>query len=69
MNSRRIAFVRNVVNVTYTLTSVDRETGVAEQHMEIHSVRCSFLSEIERIAAYSGFEIVEAGEWLIGKPA
>ena len=37
MNSRRIAFVRNVVNVTYTLTSVDRETGVAEQHMEIHS--------------------------------
>jgi hypothetical protein len=57
---------RNVVDVRYTLTSVDRETGFAKQHTEIHSVRYLFLPEIELIASYSGFEIVEAGEWLIG---
>jgi SAM-dependent methyltransferase len=57
---------RNVVDVRYTLTSVDRETGLAKQHMEMHSVRYLFLPEIELLASYSGFEIVEAGEWLIG---
>jgi SAM-dependent methyltransferase len=60
-------FNRNVVDVKYTLISVDRETGYAEQHSEIHSVRYLFLPEIELLAAYSGFEIVEAGEWLTGK--
>jgi|SRR5262249_20587044 SAM-dependent methyltransferase len=59
---------RNVVDVKYTLISIDRETGDAEQHSEIHSVRYLFLPEIELIAGYSGFEIVEAGEWLTGKP-
>jgi SAM-dependent methyltransferase len=58
---------RNVVDVRYTLTSVNRETGLAKQHMEIHSVRYLFLPEIELLASYSGFEIVEAGEWLNGK--
>jgi SAM-dependent methyltransferase len=58
---------RNVVDVRYTLISVDRETGLAEQHVETHSVRYLFLPEIELFAADSGFEIVEAGEWLTGK--
>jgi SAM-dependent methyltransferase len=57
---------RNVVDVRYTFISVDRETGFAEQHVETHSVRYLFLPEIELLAAYSGFEIVEAGEWLTG---
>jgi SAM-dependent methyltransferase len=58
---------RNVVDVKYTLISIDRETGLAEQHVETHSVRYLFLPEIQLLAAYSGFEIVEAGEWLTGK--
>jgi SAM-dependent methyltransferase len=58
---------RNVVDVSYTFISIDRETGVAEQQREIHSVRYLFLPEIEVLAASSGFEIVEAGEWLTGK--
>jgi SAM-dependent methyltransferase len=58
---------RNVVDVSYTLISIDRETGIAEQQSEIHSVRYLFLPEIEVLAASSGFEIVEAGEWLTGK--
>jgi hypothetical protein len=36
--------------------------------MEGHSVRYLFVSELELIAAYSSFEIVETGEWLKGKP-
>ena len=58
---------RNVVNVRYTLVSVSRETGTSEQHTEVHSVRYLFLPELELIAACSGFEIVESGEWLTGK--
>jgi SAM-dependent methyltransferase len=58
---------RNVVDVSYTLISIDRETGIAELQREIHSVRYLFLPEIEVLAAASGFEIVEAGEWLTGK--
>jgi SAM-dependent methyltransferase len=58
---------RNVVDVRYTLISIDQETGIAEQQREIHSVRYLFLPEIELIAASNGFEIVEAGEWLTGK--
>jgi SAM-dependent methyltransferase len=60
-------FNRNVVDVKYTLISVDQETGCAEQHSEIHSIRYLFLPEIELIAGYNGFEIVEAGEWLTGE--
>jgi len=58
---------RNVVDVRYTLVSIDQKTGIAEQHMEIHPVRYLFLPEIDLIAASSGFEIVETGEWLTGK--
>jgi SAM-dependent methyltransferase len=58
---------RAVVDVRYTLISVDRETGLAEQQVETHSVRYLFLPEIELLAAHSGFEIVEVGEWLTGK--
>jgi SAM-dependent methyltransferase len=57
---------RNVVDVKYTLICVHQETGCAEQHSEIHSVRYLFLPEIELLAGYNGFEIVEAGEWLTG---
>jgi hypothetical protein len=57
-----------VVNVKYTLIPINRETRISEQHMEGHSVRYLFVPELELIAAYSGFEIVETGEWLKGKP-
>jgi SAM-dependent methyltransferase len=58
---------RNVVDVRYTLTSIDRKTGRAKQDVEIHSVRYLFLPEIELLASHSCFEVVEAGEWLTGK--
>ena len=48
--------------------AVDKRTGGAEQHEETHSMRYLFLPEIELIAAQSGFEVIETGEWLTGKP-
>jgi SAM-dependent methyltransferase len=57
----------NVVDVNYTLISINRETGISEAHNEKHSIRYLFLPEIELIAAYTGFEIVESGEWRTGK--
>lgn len=58
---------QNVVDVKYTLISLDQATGLAQQQTEIHSMRYLFLPEIEMLASHSGFEIVEAGEWLTGK--
>jgi SAM-dependent methyltransferase len=57
----------NVVDVTYTLISVDQRTGRAEQSTELHSMRYLFLPEIELLAMQNGFEVVEAGEWLTGR--
>jgi SAM-dependent methyltransferase len=48
---------RNVVDVRYTLISVDRETGLTEQHVETHSVRYLFLPEIELLAANAALKL------------
>jgi SAM-dependent methyltransferase len=57
---------RNVVDVNYTLIVADRARGQTEEIKELHSVRYLFLPEIELLAANSGFEIAESGEWLTG---
>ena len=59
---------RNVVDVKYTLTSVDRKSGSAQQNVEVHSVRYLFLPEISAVAAKNGFALVESGQWLTEKP-
>jgi hypothetical protein len=56
----------NIVDIKFTVIAVDRRTGRTEQHAETHSMRYLFLPEIELIAAQSGFEVVETGEWLTG---
>jgi SAM-dependent methyltransferase len=58
---------RNVVDVKYTVISIDQRSGTVEQHTETHTVRYLFLPEIELLAAAAGFDIVEVGEWLTGK--
>ena len=59
---------RNVVDVKFTVIAIDQRTGRVEQHTEVHSMRYLFVPEIEFIAAQSGFEVIEAGEWLTGMP-
>ena len=58
----------NIVDIKFTVIAVDKRTGRAEQHTEIHSMRYLFLPEIELIAAQSGFEVIETGEWLARTP-
>src|SRR5262249_7981990 len=57
---------RNVVDVNYTLTVVDRAGKHMEEIKEVQSVRYLFLPEIELLAAANGFEIAESREWLTG---
>src|SRR5262249_57809 len=57
---------RNVVYLKYTLIVADRDRGQIEEIKELPSVRYLFLPEIELLAANSGFEIAESGEWLTG---
>ena len=59
---------RNVVTVKYTFLAVNRNSGRAERHEELHPMRYLFLPEIEVLAAHHNFEVVEAGEWMTGKP-
>lgn len=59
---------RRVVDVHYTLTACDRRNGAGEDVSEVHAMRYFFRPELERFAGDAGFDIVEWGEWLTGKP-
>jgi SAM-dependent methyltransferase len=59
---------RNIVDVKFTVIAMDQRTDRVQQHTEIHSMRYLFVPEIEFIAAQSGFEVIETGEWLTGIP-
>ena len=59
---------RNIVDVKFTVIAIDPQTDRVEQHSEVHSMRYLFEPEIEFIAAQSGFEVIETGEWLTGMP-
>jgi hypothetical protein len=51
---------RNVVDVNYTLTVIDRAGKHMGEIKEVQSVRYLFLPEIELLAAANGFEIAES---------
>jgi SAM-dependent methyltransferase len=57
---------RNVVEVNYTIITIDLHSGRAAQVGETHLMRYLFLPEIELIAANAGFQVMETGEWLTG---
>jgi SAM-dependent methyltransferase len=59
-------FNRNVVNVKYTIITVDQRNGRAEEGVEVHSMRYLFLPEIELLASQHDFEVSEVGGWLSG---
>jgi len=46
---------RNIVEVNYTIITVDRQSGRAEEVKETHAMRYLFLPEIELMAANAGF--------------
>jgi SAM-dependent methyltransferase len=60
-------FDRNVVNVKYTIITVDQRNGRAEEMVEVHPMRYFFLPEIEMLASQHDFEVIETGGWLTGQ--
>jgi SAM-dependent methyltransferase len=60
-------FDRNVVNVKYTIITVDQRNGRSEEMVEVHSMRYLFLPEIEMLASQHDFEVIEVGGWLTGQ--
>jgi SAM-dependent methyltransferase len=59
---------RNIVDVKFTVIAIEQRTDRVDQHSEVHSMRYLFVPEIEFIAAQTGFEVIETGEWLRGTP-
>jgi SAM-dependent methyltransferase len=60
-------FNRNVVDVKYTLITVDERNRRSEEIVEVHSMRYFFLPEIEMLASQHDFEVIEVGDWLTGR--
>jgi SAM-dependent methyltransferase len=60
-------FDRNVVNIKYTIMTVDQRNGRSEEMVEVHSMRYLFLPEIEMLASQHDFEVIEVGGWLTGR--
>ena len=60
-------FDRNVVNIKYTIMTVDQRNGRSEEMVEVHSMRYLFLPEIEMLASQHDFEVIEIGGWLTGR--
>jgi SAM-dependent methyltransferase len=60
-------FDRNIVNIKYTIMTVDQRNGRSEEMVEVHSMRYLFLPEIEMLASQHDFEVIEVGGWLTGR--
>ena len=56
----------NIVDVNYTIFTVDKKTKKTQELKETHRMRYLFLPEIKMFLSEAGFEIYESGEWLTG---
>lgn len=59
----------NLVDVNYQILIIDKKTNTVEEINEKHVMRYLFTPELEQFLAKAGFELVNAEEWLTGKPA
>ena len=59
---------RDVVEVNFTVTVVDEQSGRVDEFREMHAMRYMFLPELELLAAGAGLELVATGQWLSGEP-
>lgn len=58
----------NCVDVNYHVMAIDKRTAQVEELRETHTMRYLFHPEVERMLADAGFELVEAAEWMTGRP-
>jgi SAM-dependent methyltransferase len=59
---------RNLVDVHYRISAHDKESGKYSEVMETHRMRYLFSPEIELLAMQSGFTVIDAHEWMTGRP-
>lgn len=58
----------NRVDVRYTVLVRDRATGAVEEIRELHRMRYLFTPEVGELLREAGFSLLEAGEWMTGRP-
>lgn len=58
----------DIVDVNYEIHVRDKTTGVVECFTETHRMRYLFQTEVELLAQQTGFTVLEAQEWLTGRP-
>jgi SAM-dependent methyltransferase len=58
----------NVVDVNYTVWVKDKRSSKIEEIKETHRMRYLFMPEIVSMLRRCGFELVDTGEWMTGKP-
>lgn len=56
------------VDVAYQMFVEDRASGAVDQIAELHRMRYLFRPEIDLLAQAAGLQIVQACEWLTGRP-
>lgn len=59
----------NLVDVHYRITVRDKASGGVEELQETHRMRYLFRPELELLLHEAGLRILEAREWLTGRPA
>lgn len=58
----------NIVDSNYQVLVRDKESGSVEELRETHRMRYLFRPEIELLLAEAGLHLVEASEWMTGRP-
>jgi SAM-dependent methyltransferase len=58
----------NVVDLHYTVQVRDKKSGGIEELHETHRMRYLFQPEIEFLLNEAGLQLVEASEWMTGRP-
>lgn len=58
----------NLVDLHYEVQVRDQASGAVETFREVHRMRYLFRPEIELLLSEAGLQLVEASEWMTGRP-
>ena len=63
----RLKSLENIVEVHYTVFITEKATGSVKQLQETHRMRYLFFPEMQQLCDDTGFELLEAREWMSGQ--
>ena len=58
---------RNLVDVHYHIFAYEKKRGHCSETVETHRMRYLFSTEVELLAAQSGFTVIDVHEWMTGR--